>query len=204
MTHDFEKGAGSRRDFLLRGSAAAIAAGAAFAASEAVAAPSRYAQSLKMIAEGTVDPPWVLTLLPFDPSTLPPFEVRARYTFPVAGKDVLEGYVWFVVPGGGEIPISLFNVAVEAVSITQATGFVDEELAPAGTIAMLGKVISNPVTSPFGDLTGRSIAIASGFGFDQDGAAQFRLLGGPIAGSHATFVAEAEGELVIKRPWPSY
>lgn len=205
------KGKSSRRDFLLRGSASAIAAGTVFSVNETLAAPARYAQSLAMTAEGEIDFAFVLYLVPPVPPSLPPGFVptgapRARYTFPVEHVDVIETFVF--LPGllnGAPVegPISLFYIAVDAVSISQATGLVDGD-RPAGTFAMSGKVISNPVESPFGDLTGRSAAIASGFVVDQNGAATFKLLGGPIGGSHATFLKEATGELAIKRPWHSY
>jgi hypothetical protein len=140
------------------------------------------------------------------PGFAPTGTPRARYTFPIQRADVIETFVFLPGLFDGvpvEAPISLFYIAVDAVSITLATGLVDGD-RPAGTLAMSGRMVSNPVESPFGDLTGRSAAIASGFVMEQNGAATFKLLGGPIGGSHATFLKQAAGELAIKRPWHSH
>jgi hypothetical protein len=202
--NDTSKG---RRAFLAGTSA--LAGGALLQAASAEAMASRYAQSLRLFAEGDARADWVLSLLPVPapPAVIP---VRARYRFPAiesghAGKDVLSVRV-FMQRDVYEIAISGFLVAVEHVAIARAAFGGDDN--PENNLLMSGRVIAvDPeAIQPFGDLVGRAFGMGCGFLWDdaQHSAAVFRLFAGSAAGSHVTVLPEAEGFLEIDRPWDSY
>jgi hypothetical protein len=202
--NDTSKG---RRAFLA--GASVLAGGALLHAASAEAKPSRYAQSLRLLAEGEARADWVLSLLPV-PAPPPEIPVRARYRFPAieaghAGKDVLSVRV-FMLRDVYEIPISAFLVDVEHVVIARAAFGGDDN--PENNLLMSGRVIAvDPeAIQPFGDLVGRTFAMGCGFLWDdaQHSAAAFKLLAGLAAGSHVTVLPEAEGFLEIDRPWDSY
>lgn len=198
---------GGRRAFLA--STSALAGGALLQAIPVHAKPSRYAQGLRLFAEGEARAEWVLSLLPVP---APPAEiaVRARYRFPAmgsahAGTDVMSVLV-YMQRGNYEIPISAFLVAVEHVAIATAAFGGDDN--PENNLQMSGRVIAvDPeAIQPFGDLVGRAFGMGCGFLWEdeQQSAAVFRLLAGSAAGSHVTVVPEAEGFVEIDRPWESY
>lgn len=143
-----------------------LASGAMLRAAAAEAKPSRYAQSLRLLAEGNARAEWVLSLLPVPapPSEIP---VRARYRFPAieaghAGQDVLSVRV-FIQRGTYEFAISAFLVAVEHVAVAQAAFGGDDN--PEHSLSLSGRVIAvDPeAIQPFGDLVGRTFAVGCGF-----------------------------------------
>lgn len=82
--------------------------------------------------------------------------------------------------------ISLFEIAPEAIL---------QSSSPTPNILFAGRVVSNNVTSPFGDLTGATAAVS--LGYDPENAGTFTLLGGTVAGSHVTFSPAGRGTLRI-------
>jgi hypothetical protein len=202
--NDTSKG---RRAFLAGTSA--LAGGALLQAVPAQATASRYAQSLRLFAEGDARADWVLSLLPVPapPEVIP---VRARYRFPAieaghAGKDVLSVRV-FMLRDVYEIPISAFLVDVEHVVIANAAVGGDD--SPEHNLLMSGRVVAvdTEAIQPFGDLVGRAFGLGCGFFWDdaRRSSAVFKLLAGSASGSHVTVLPEAEGFLEIDRPWESF
>jgi hypothetical protein len=201
-----------RRTFLA--GASTLAAGAMLVPAVAQAGPSRYAQSLRLHAEGEVGLDWVLSLLPVTPPPLPPGTVvKARFAFPsptslYQDKDVLTLAVYAQLPLPppipNEVPISIFHAAIEDVALDKAPDWGPDN--PMNNLTMCGRVIAFDVLSPFGDLTGRTFSFSCGFTWNdaQQSAATFKLLTGAAAGSHVTVLREAAGHLEIKRPWQSY
>lgn len=196
-----------RRTFLA--GASALGGGALLHARPADAKPSRYAQGLRLFAEGDARADWVLSLLPV-PAPPPEIPVRARYRFPAmgaahAGKDVMSVLV-YMQRGTYEIPISAFHVVVEHVAIATAAFGGDDN--PENNLLMSGRVIAvDPdAIQPFGDLVGRAFGVGCGFLWEdeQRSAAVFHLLAGSAAGSHVMVLPEAEGFVEIDRPWDSY
>jgi hypothetical protein len=82
--------------------------------------------------------------------------------------------------------ISLFEMAPEAILHSST---------PSPNILFAGRITSNTVTSPFGNLTGATAAITLGYDTDEPGT--FTMLGGTVAGSHATFSPTGRGTLRI-------
>jgi hypothetical protein len=211
MMNDSDDATKGRRIFLA--AATAVAGGAALGSAPAVAMSSRYASSLKMLAEGEVTLDWVLTLLNL-PQVPPGTRFGGRYEFPsplpaFQGKDVMSLLIYVVFPPGlglpaGPVPISALNIAIEDIVLDRAA--FGGPANPANNVVMSGRVASIEVLSPFGDLTGRAFMI--GFGFEwldaQHSSAKFKLLAGSGAGSHVTVAREADGFIEIKRPWQSY
>jgi hypothetical protein len=154
-------------------------------------ASSRYAQQVAMFAEGVVDGQFVLP-----PGSVPPpppgIEFRARYTFPVDGKDVLEGLVFGTAIGTPIGGPPLFKVSQFLVKVERF----ERSNTPAPNLAFFGRVIETPVPSPFGDIVGRLTAVTGGFTEGSD--ASFTLLGGPVSGSHVTVLPSASGSLTFR------
>jgi hypothetical protein len=82
--------------------------------------------------------------------------------------------------------ISLFEIAPEAILHSNT---------PSPNILFAGRIVSNSVTSPFGSLTGATAAVL--MGYDPDNPGTFTMLGGTVAGSHATFSPTGRGTLRI-------
>jgi hypothetical protein len=82
--------------------------------------------------------------------------------------------------------ITLFEIAPEAIL---------QSNSPTPNILFAGRVVTNSVTSPFGNLTGGTAAIT--LGYDPDEPGTFTMLGGTVAGSHATFSPTGRGVLRI-------
>lgn len=93
-------------------------------------------------------------------------------------------------------PISVFNVALDAVILGDGQNMVEGVPVPAHTIAFIGTIVSNPVPSPFGELTGRAAAFSAEFDNLGD-SVNFKFVGGFVAGSHSTWAMEATGALRI-------
>lgn len=163
--------------------------------------PARFASRLRMVADG----PTTFNYVVFNPAlsvifpTLPAqLEVRVSTVFPYQGRDLLRNKVYLAVAADPShtvvSTISEFIISVEDIDISDDS--------PDNTLGFFGKCVATPVASPFGPLVGRIFSI--GCQFKEGNPATFQFLGGYGAGSHATFVPVATGELSIKRPWQSF
>jgi hypothetical protein len=97
------------------------------------------------------------------------------------------------------------DLAIEIDSVLLGIGaFADPATRPAMNAAMMGRIVTNDVESPFGFLVGR-VATTS-FGFEwidgDDAAAVFRLVTISAAGSHVSTMPEAAGKLDLGRVPP--
>ncbi len=204
LTKSAPVGDAGRRTFLKN--LAVIGGGLAFAPRSLLAEPinkypCRHANRFHWFAEGTGT---FQTVLGYDWPELfnqfpPEMKFRVRYRFPIGGRDVL-GLQVFVAPDPED---ALFGLAVpEEMLISDGTIWL-QEIAINGpvdhpsygskpTFAILGRIITNRIPSPFGEIVGRTFTLASAFDGEGDDV-MFYLLGGTAAGSHATFVHEANG-----------
>lgn len=200
----------NRRGFL-KGAGALAAVGTALPLSGR-AAPVR--PEIHLLAEGVVGLNAVVpqpNLSDFPPEIIAQLlsgdlQIRQRLTFPMS-EDEDEGLSIqvFLVPStaplplpapppvppspGDPISISLFEVNVARVLLSDD---------PSPNLALLGRVISAPVPSPFGDIVG--LTAAFGMGYDEPGDhTNFTMLGGLAAGSHSTWSLTGKGSLVIGR-----
>jgi hypothetical protein len=120
-----------------------------------------------------------------------------RNLFPFQGRDVIETVVYARLPNNAVVPVSLLYTEVEDVHLAESPTGPNQR-----SIALYGKVIANPVPSPFGHIIGRGTMF--GGSFDKPGPnTRFEFFGGLVAGSHATLVPVAHGSLEIKTPWSS-
>ncbi len=87
-------------------------------------------------------------------------------------------------------PVSVFVVKIQDAVL----GDTDSGQPP--TIAFLGKVIDNPVPSPFGPIVGRAAAISTQYDRTGNGVS-FTFVGGFVAGSHSTWTFTASGSLYL-------
>lgn len=185
----------NRRAFL-RGLGGLGAASLACAPS-ALAGPPKYARRFQLSAAGTVAD---FSLI-WPPPDLPPPQdgtiVRIRVEFPVQRHDILE-FVTFVAPADAPdeslFIVTLFHMRVEQIALSDT---------PVPNFGLFGRILDNPVHSPFGNLTGRVQVISAEF--DQPGdQTTFHLFGGATAGNHASAVRTATGSLHIRGPWHSF
>ncbi len=199
----------NRRGFL-QGAGALAAASAALPLSgrAPVAGPK-----VRIFAEGVVGlnavvPAPDLSAVPADvlaQIALGTLQIRQRVTYPAGENEDMLSVQVFIVPSvaplplpapppvppspGDPITISFFEVEIARVILS------DE---PSPNLALLGKVISTPVPSPFGEIVGRTAAM--GAGYDQAGEeTNFVMLGGFVGGSHSTWSLTGKGSLVIGR-----
>jgi len=147
----------------------------------------RFAKRVQWFAEGSVDPAYVL------PAAVPPpppgTEWRARHTFPVGGQDVLEVLVFLAPLGAPTGGPSLFTVSQLRLQVDRF----ERSTTPAPNLAFSGRITETPVPSPFGPVIGRLASISAGYTPGPDPT--FTLVGGAVAGSHATFLPLATGSL---------
>ncbi len=182
--------------------------------------------AFRILAEGViqnipVDPPipWVLPPMDTDPTKegiQPPeipdgYEVRLRVVFPVGRTRDLLAVQIYAVPVGLPLPLTEAPVPEPPGTISYYTAEVTHvqagESPVPGSAARLpsllvaGKVLSNPVLSPFGDLTGSPCTVSASFYItDPVGAkAGFVLLSAACAGNHVSFAPSGSGMLVLKR-----
>jgi len=96
------------------------------------------------------------------------------------------------------IPFSFIEVEISDITFGSSPLFGSVERKPA--IALSGKVASNPVQSPFGDLADEPMAVSAGYEImdSPTGAAEFSFLGGLAAGSHVSVCPNAVGILKIR------
>ena len=191
----------------------------ALTAAAAVAAPaygkSVHPQRMQLRVEGDTTADWVLSLYvpPILTAELPPgtaVRFRMQYPAPEAGNPArarnIAAFAAFLAPAGVPpgvpapelAPISVFEVDVENVVVGNAA-FGETSTRPSMNVAILGRIVSNSVESPFGSLVDR--AAITTFGFDWTaaggGSAVFRLVTINAAGSHLTVVPEAAGEITF-------
>lgn len=165
--------------------------------------PARHANRFSMHVEGTgvfrdvVGYQWpdIFNQFPAD------MKFRVRYEFPVEHRDVLS-FLIFAAPDPEDALVG--QPIPEAMLISGGSMWIDEIAvnAPVNhpvygskpTLGMLGRIITNPIGSPFGDIVGRTCCVSAAFDGQGDDVTMY-LLGAMSAGSHATFVHEAKGEL---------
>lgn len=182
--------------------------------------------AFRILAEGVipnipVDPPipWVLPPMDTDPiaeGIQPPaipdgFEPRLRAAFPVGRTRNLLAVQIYVVPIGSPLPlpaapapeppgtISYYTAEVTHVQVGESP--VPGSAARLPSLLVTGKVLSNPVLSPFGDLTGSPCMLSTSFYITDPVAAkaEFVLLSAACAGNHVSFAPSGGGMLVLKR-----
>jgi hypothetical protein len=202
----FGSNRGSRRTFLRSAGLLAVSSPLALAGGMGRVVSKHF----EMLAEGVIDPRFVLP--PVDLPLPPGLEFRARYMFPIARTRNVLGLQVFVAPDNLPLPlpeaplltepatISYFEVRIDDIQFgTSPVAGVSHRLA---AFVLSGRTISNPVLSPFGDLTDAPTAWWSSFEItDQDtGAADFTFLGGAVAGSHATVAPAGKGFIRFGRP----
>lgn len=131
--------------------------------------------------------------------TAPAFKMRL--IFPLNASKTTLGIRIFVadVPQAGTpsanspFPFSYSDVQVQDFQIgtfpTDPTG-----TARGQSFGLVGRVVSNAVRSPYGDLTGGICAVSGGYRItNAAGAATFNLVAVTVAGSHSTTLPTAEG-----------
>lgn len=150
---------------------------------------TRYAGRVRFTAEGRADGRFVLP--PAVPEPPPGLEWRARLAFPVGGKDVLDAQVLLAPVGAPSGVPPVFVVSQFRMRVDRF----ERSAVPEPNFSFSGKVIETPVPSPFGPIVGRLTSVTGGYTGGPD--ATFTLLGGPVAGSHATFLPVATGALVV-------
>ena len=199
----------NRRGFLKgAGTVAAASAALPLAGRARIAGPK-----VRLLAEGAVG---LNAVVPTpDLSVFPPevlqqialgaLQIRQRLTFPSGEDDDTLSIQVFIVPSAAPLPlptpppvppsacdpitVSLFEVEILRVVLS-------DDLTP--NLSLLGRVISAPVPSPFGEIVGRVAAF--GAGYDQAGeVTNFVMLGGFVAGSHSTWSLTGKGALAIGR-----
>jgi hypothetical protein len=192
----------SRRAFLKR--AGLLTGASALPLSSARAA--RYSKKLKLFAEGRVPPAFALSPVAIEwPTELQnglatgQLEFRQRVTFPWNDQDVLEIQV-IVVPPNSPLPLPEAPATTNPPTISLFYAEIMDVIvhdSPTPHLAMLGEVIGNPVKSPFGDMTGYAMGVATGF---KPGApVEFTMLGGFAAAHHTTWSPTAIGTLEIAK-----
>jgi hypothetical protein len=221
---------GNRRSFLKSAGALVLAAPAALASTSRTRPETsewwHCRDGVQLLAEGVipdieVDPaiPWVLPPMDVDPVTpgiqpppIPPgFEVRLRASFPVGGTKNLLAVQIYVVPQGLPLPlpeapepdpalgtISYYQMEVEDVRL--GTSPVPGAGFRLPSFVLSGKAISNPVPSPFGDLTGAPCMVSASYQITDPtaGSTAFVMLGAACAGNHASLAPAGNGTLMLK------
>ncbi|MBS1824476.1 MAG: hypothetical protein JST93_04090 [Acidobacteria bacterium] len=179
----------------------------------AVAVPSARAERLlamrlKFDIEAKVPPSGLLTPSPleFTPEVgaalaAGTLEIRVRYRFPIAGRDVLAIQV-FLVPPSAPYPLPEPPAPADPSSVAYFEVRVDEVLLadrPNAIVAMAGPVVSTP-GSPFGDLTG--VLSYLNFQYVPGPPLRFRAVFGGSAGVITTNAASGAGTLEWKFQMP--
>jgi len=170
---------------------------------------------LILMADGFVDPAFVLP--PPGPIVIPMMNrpaVRMRVIFPLSDvkgllgvQITIEDLDWNLpvplpdpLPPGVPEPIPFSFIEAEVSDVTFGSrplyGSADRKLA----FALSGKVLANPVPSPFGDLTGEPMTVSGGYEIidSRTGAAAFTFLGALAAGSHVSVCPTAVGVLQVR------
>ncbi len=215
---------GPRRAFLKSAGALAFAAPVVLAGpGKGMPGPSRWwHRGFELLAEGVVPfapvsyvfppPP-----MPPPPPGTPPLEARMRATFPVPGSKNLWSIQVYMVPEGlpllplPEAPPLVPQSPTDPVTISYSEAEIEDlRLGTAPVVgtndrlpsfAMSGRIISNAVVSPFGELTGDlSVLLGSYLITDgPTGAADFVLLTASAAGNHASACPTAKGFLRLPK-----
>lgn len=170
---------------------------------------------LSLLAEGVVPLSFVLPppQIPPPPPDAPPLEARVRVTFPIRrAAPVLAVQVFFVpeglpvlplpavpplVPTSPTDPVTISYFEIEVDDILLGISPVPGSTAELPSFLLAGKVLSNPVLSPFGDLTGAPAVVSASYRVTSPptGDAEFIFLGGLVAGNHATVAPAGKGNL---------
>ncbi len=215
---------GPRRTFLKSASALALAAPAVLATPpEVMPGFSRWWRSgFELLAEGVVPLSPVSYVIPPPPMPppppgTPPLEARLRATFPVShSKNLLSVQVFMLPEGLAQLPlpqapplvpqsptdpitISYFEVEIDDIQLGTSPVIGTNDRLPS--FAISGRGISNPIRSPYGELTGApAVMFASFLVTDAEtGAADFVFFGGAAAGSHASVCPTGKGFLRLPR-----
>lgn len=198
---------GNRRTFLKSASLLTLAAPALLAGQGRVVS-----KHFQLLAESVINMDYVIP--PPDVVLPPGVQGRFRVTFPLPGtKNVLAVQI-FIVPEGLPLPlpeapplvpqspadpftISYFEVEIADIQIgaSPVLGFPE----PLPSFLLSGATISNPVLSPFGDLTGAPCALSASFQITNPatGEAGIHFLAGSTAGSHTTIAPTGRGFVQI-------
>jgi hypothetical protein len=197
---------GSRRNFLRSAGLLAVSAPLALAGGMGRVVSEHF----ELLAEGVIDPRFVLPPVDFP---LPPgLESRARYMFPIARSRNVLGLQVFVSPEDLPLPLPEAPPLTEQVTISYLEVRIEDiqfGTSPVAGVAhrlaaflLSGKIISNPVVSPFGEMTDAPFAMWSSFEItnQETGAADFKFLGGATAGSHVTVAPAGKGYIRFGRP----
>lgn len=126
--------------------------------------------------------------------------VEVRMKFPYDECDLLHLQVYLLPPAAKEffgspdaVLISDSLTEIEEITVGPPVDYPDAPpgyptvTGPKPTFGMMGHVVENSVTSPFGPMVGK-IAMFGG-AFDREGDdVNFYLLGGMVAGQHATYL----------------
>ncbi|MBL9139892.1 MAG: hypothetical protein JNK85_28735 [Verrucomicrobiales bacterium] len=170
------------------------------------------------MAEGIVPFTYVLPPPQINlPPNTPPMEARARLTFPVSRNKCRLSVQVFMVPEGlpvlplpeppplvpqkpdDPVTISYFEVEIDDLKFGESPiAGTDRRMA---SLQFNGRVLNNPVLSPFGDLTGAPATFSTAYAITDAkwGTADFVFCGGIVAGSHATVAPTAKGYLLLPR-----
>lgn len=126
--------------------------------------------------------------------------VEVRMKFPYQQCDLLHLQVFLLPPAsiaffGSDTPVLISDSLTEIEEITVGPP-VDYPDAPPGsptflsgpkpTFGMVGRVVANDVESPFGPMIGKIAMFGGAFDHEGDNV-NFYLLGGMVAGQHATY-----------------
>ena len=165
--------------------------------------PCKFANRFRLAVEGTGDfrhvvgYEWPAILDSFPPD----LKFRVRWQFPTEGRDIMS-FLIFVAPDpedalvGQPVPAEMLisggSIWVQEIAINPPVAH--PVYGPKPTLGLLGRVVSNPIPSPFGAIVGRTAFSSAAFDGQGDDVTRY-LLGISSAGSHATFVREAKGML---------
>jgi len=128
-------------------------------------------------------------------------EIRQRLTF-TPGTMILKGQI-YITPPDAPMPlpadppttlpptISLVNMAVERIWYGQKPK----------SLLLAGSVLSNPVVSPFGDTTGKLVAVSMAYD-ESSTPAKFIMMGLTVAGDHTVASPSGVGTLKFKTTPP--
>lgn len=195
----------SRRNFLSgAGAFACIGASAGLSSAQDSGQP----EIVQFLAEGVV--PVAFVLAPQPPPMAPDLaaaiaagtmEIRQRLTF-TPGTMILKGQIYVAPPDAPMLSpadppptlpptLSLFNIAVERIWYGQKPKF----------LLLAGSVLSNPVVTPFGDTTGRLVAISTAYD-DSGTSTKFVMMCLTVVGGYTVASPSGVGTLKFKATPP--
>jgi hypothetical protein len=106
-----------------------------------------------------------------------------------------------LVPAGPTDPVTISCFELEVTQVEFGTAAIPQSEGRLATMALMGRVLSNPVTSPFGELAGGLATLSFGYSIAsrQTGEAEFGLIAVSCAGSHVTMAPAGQGTLWVRR-----